>query len=91
MIKKIANIFFSAIYVVWIILSLVFFFQMLMSFPANGSNAFKGGLLMWVLSLGLLGGIILLINYLLQQRNLKKIFSISFIVVLFLLLTLFLR
>jgi hypothetical protein len=64
---------------------------MSMNFPADGSGEFKGGLLMWVFSLGILGGVILLINYLIQRDNLKKIFPISFFVALFLLLTLFLR
>lgn len=91
MIKIIAYILFSIIYIFWIILSLVFFIQMSLSFPANGSSEFKGGLLLWIISLTILGGIILLITYSIMRNNLKKVFPISFLFILILLLTLFLR
>lgn len=90
-IKTITYMLFSVIYILWIILALVFFVQLSTSFPLNGSSEFKGGMLLWIVFLIVLGGIILMINYLIKRKRLKKIFPISFFIISFLLLILLLR
>jgi hypothetical protein len=83
LVKKIPYVFFSIVYIIWAILSVVFFVQMLMSFPENGSGEFKGGLLLWFFSLGILGCIILLILFIIKGLTLNRIFLKVFYLILF--------